>query len=113
MVDAARYTFDLGTEIPLRVTLFRLAEDEHVLVAVLHHIVADGVSITPLVAASGTEPRRRFELVAFLDELINLFERAGDEIDAEHFTRPLAQRPLPTEAGTDFGAPGAARLRMV
>jgi uncharacterized circularly permuted ATP-grasp superfamily protein/uncharacterized alpha-E superfamily protein len=70
-------------------------------------------AITPLVAASGTEPRRRFELVAFLDELINLFERAGDEIDAEHFTRPLAQRPLPTEAGTDFGAPGAARLRMV
>ena len=41
-VDAARYTFDLSTEIPLRVTLFRLAEDEHVLVAVLHHIVADG-----------------------------------------------------------------------
>ena len=52
-VDAARYTFDLGTEIPLRVTLFRLAEDEHVLVAVLHHIAADGGSITPLLANLG------------------------------------------------------------
>ena len=47
---AARHPFDLGTEIPLRTTLFRLAEDEHVLVAVLHHIAADGLSITPLLS---------------------------------------------------------------
>ncbi len=50
---AARHSFDLGTEIPLRARLFRLAEDEHVLMAVVHHIAADGWSITPLVGDLG------------------------------------------------------------
>ncbi len=50
---AVRHSFDLTTEIPLRATLFRVADDEHVLVAVVHHIVADGWSVTPLVADLG------------------------------------------------------------
>ena len=50
---AARYMFDLATEIPLRATLFRLGDDEHVLVAVGHEVAADGWSITRLVADLG------------------------------------------------------------
>ncbi len=50
---AARHTFDLTTEVPLRARLFRVADDEHVLVAAMHHIAADGLSLTPLVRDLG------------------------------------------------------------
>ncbi|WP_165762733.1 condensation domain-containing protein, partial [Mycolicibacterium vulneris] len=50
---AASYAFDLATEIPLRAMLFRRADDEHVLVAAVHHIAADGLSMSPLVADLG------------------------------------------------------------
>ncbi|MBJ7341845.1 MAG: amino acid adenylation domain-containing protein, partial [Mycolicibacterium sp.] len=50
---AARHTFELSSGIPLRAKLFRLSDDEHVLAAVVHHIAADGSSMTPLVRDLG------------------------------------------------------------
>ena len=45
---AARCGFKLDSTVPLRTHLFRLADDEHVLLLLTHHIVGDGASLLPL-----------------------------------------------------------------
>ncbi|MER7023671.1 MULTISPECIES: amino acid adenylation domain-containing protein [Streptomyces] len=46
--NAARYAFDLAREIPLHARLFTLGPQDHVLMLVVHHIAADGWSLTLL-----------------------------------------------------------------
>ncbi|MFI0976442.1 amino acid adenylation domain-containing protein [Streptomyces sp. NPDC021093] len=47
---AARRAFVLTAEVPVRVTLFRVAADRHVLLVLMHHVVTDGGSTGPLLA---------------------------------------------------------------
>ena len=47
--EEAAKPFDLGRGPLLRATLLRLADDEHVLLLALHHIVADGWSVAVLI----------------------------------------------------------------
>ncbi|MFG1891262.1 amino acid adenylation domain-containing protein [Micromonospora sp. NPDC049051] len=51
--DEASVPFDLGRDAPLRVRLVRLAEQEHVLVLVAHHIAFDGWSVGVLARELG------------------------------------------------------------
>ncbi|VAZ86277.1 Dimodular nonribosomal peptide synthase [Mycobacterium persicum] len=55
----ARHHFDIAAEMPLRTRLYRVADDQHVLVLVLHHIAADGWSLAPLTADLGLAYRSR------------------------------------------------------
>ncbi|HTQ22839.1 condensation domain-containing protein, partial [Mycobacterium sp.] len=51
--EAARYSFDLGIDIPFRTRLFRVTDQEHVLLITVHHIAGDGWSIGVLAADLG------------------------------------------------------------
>ena len=126
--EAARHPFNLGTEIPLRATLFRLAADEHVLVAVAHHIAADGWSITPLARDLGVAYAARRDgqapqwaplPVQYVD--YTLWQRAqfGDLADAQsrigaqlaHWERELAGLPERLQLPTDRPYPMVADQR--
>ncbi len=48
LAQAARYRFDLTAEPPLRATVFRVDEQTHALLLVMHHIAMDGGSEAPL-----------------------------------------------------------------
>ena len=47
---AARHEFDLAGELPVRVSVFTVGPDEHVLVLLCHHIASDGWSMQVLMA---------------------------------------------------------------
>ena len=126
--SVARHPFYLATQIPLRARLFRVAEDEHVLVAVVHHIAADGVSVTPLVAdlgvayvsrCAGRAPGCPLLAVQYVD--YTLWQRAqlGDLADSDspiaaqlaYWEQALAGMPERLVLPTDRPYPAVADYR--
>ncbi|MCV7360727.1 amino acid adenylation domain-containing protein, partial [Mycolicibacterium neworleansense] len=126
--EAVCHRFDLSTEIPLRATLFRVAEDEHVLVAVVHHIAADGWSVTPFVAdlgkayasrCVGQAPEWGPLPVQYADYTLWQQDWLGDESDPDsviaeqvaYWERALAGLPERLELPTDRPYPPVADYR--
>ncbi len=125
---AVRHPFDLATEIPLRARLFRIADDEHVLVGVVHHIAADGWSITPLVGdlgvayasrCAGQTPDWAPLAVQYVDYTLWQREQFGDLDDSDspiaaqlaYWEGALAGMPERLQLPTDRPYPPVADYR--
>ncbi|MFD8938471.1 amino acid adenylation domain-containing protein [Streptomyces sp. NPDC059578] len=99
MAEAARETFDLSAELPLRAWLFECGPGEHVLLVLLHHIAGDGWSLEPfardLMSAYGARREgRAADLpalpVQYVDYTLWQRELLGDREDpASPYSRQL------------------------
>ncbi|WP_156747327.1 non-ribosomal peptide synthetase, partial [Mycobacterium sp. E2462] len=126
-VDAvARHAFDLTAETPLHARLFRVADDEHVLVATVHHIAADGWSVTPLVRDLGVAYASRCDgrapdwaplAVQYADYALWERDRFGDADDGPlaaqvaYWRQALAEMPERLHLPTDRPYPPVADYR--
>ncbi|KUH92327.1 hypothetical protein AU186_07860 [Mycobacterium sp. GA-1999] len=126
--EIVRYAFDLTAEIPLRAQLFRVAVDEFVLVAVVHHIAADGLSIGPLMRDLGVAYASRCAerapdwaplAVQYVDYTLWQREQLGDLADADspiaaqlaYWEQALAGLPERLDLPTDRPYPPVADYR--
>ncbi len=115
---AAEQSFDLSTEIPFRVQLFGLQQNQHVLLLVQHHIASDGWSLGPLgrdlagayaARLKGEEPRLEALPVQYADYTLWQQQLLGTESDPRSvigrqiafWTKTLAGLPEQLELPTD------------
>lgn len=120
--EAVRYSFDLSAEPAFKAQVFTVGQDEHVLLLLLHHIVGDGWSLTPLTSDLSTAYKSRSEGVApnwaplsvqYADYTIWQEMILGNESDEnslivkelDYWKENLANLPEQLELPTDFKRP--------
>ncbi|MFF2545588.1 amino acid adenylation domain-containing protein [Kitasatospora sp. NPDC058063] len=110
-------TFDLAAELPLRVVLFNLGEDESVLVLTLHHIASDGWSSGPLWSGIASAYRARLAgltpeweplAVQYADYALWQHNQLGDAMDQQLAYWAEALKGSPQELALPFDRPRPA-----
>ncbi|MFE2373288.1 amino acid adenylation domain-containing protein [Streptomyces sp. NPDC059398] len=123
--SAATYAFELGGELPVRMTLFRVGVERHVLLVLMHHMVADGWSAGPLLRdlsvayearLSGGAPQWKPLPVQYADYALWQQELLGDAADpasvmsaqTDYWRTALAGMPELIELPLDRPRPATA-----
>ncbi|WP_205878058.1 non-ribosomal peptide synthase/polyketide synthase [Mycobacterium camsae] len=124
----ASHHFDLSSEIPLRAVLFKVSEQEHILVVVVHHIAGDGWSVGVLAAdlgaayvarSAGRAPGWAQLPLQYADFTIWQRQTLGDLVDPDspmagqlrYWEQTLAELPPHVELPTDRPYPPVAEHR--
>jgi len=129
--DMALRPFDLGNDAPLRVVLYRLGEEDHVLQMVMHHIASDGWSGAVLVDeliegyeaySSGVLPAQQALPIQYVDyavwqgsAAVQLRQREGLDFWRRTLAGIPAQVPLPFDfprPERDSGAGAAVDFQL-
>ncbi|MFF0745874.1 amino acid adenylation domain-containing protein [Streptomyces sp. NPDC004111] len=128
LAEHAAHPFDLSAETPLKLSLFRLAEDRHELLVLLHHVAGDGWS-TPLLTrdltrayaarAAGDAPKWSELPVQYADFALWQHALMGDEDDPQSraarqlafWRETLADLPEELALPTDRPRPAVASYR--
>ncbi|MGW8554510.1 amino acid adenylation domain-containing protein [Streptomyces tubercidicus] len=124
LAEAARYPFDLATDLPVHARLCATGPDSHVLILVLHHVAGDGWSLAPLARdvstayaarAEGRAPAWQPLPVQYADYALWQREMLGDENDADsQMSRQMTYwrdtlSDLPEELPLPFDRPRSPR----
>uniref|UniRef100_UPI003D74F21B condensation domain-containing protein n=1 Tax=Streptomyces parvus TaxID=66428 RepID=UPI003D74F21B len=126
--EAAGRPFDLAADLPVRATVFRLTDNDHILLLVLHHIAGDGWSMGPLArdlsmaysaraagAASAWRPLpvQYADYAAWQRDVLGTEDDESSELSAQlaYWCTQLASLPAELALPTDRARPAVATYR--